>query len=463
MKTLKIIGIVAACSLAVFVISTAANAQSVSSTATSTTGTSTVTTATTTATSTTDTASSTNAPIYVGCYGSASSNMITWTASATGGTPPYTFLWSGDPSVAGSSSTSITATYNTSGTYNASIQATDAASAIATGNCSAVVAVEPSSTATSSLPDAQLQITDSVDNAAPQEGATVNYTINISALGPATSTGVMATDMLPSGLTFVSATSSQGTYTSSTGAWDVGDLAVGSNAMLTIQATVNSGTAGTSITNTANVSESPTVVNTDTVTSSSATITVATNSGGGGGGGGTTTSTPSSTPVATINIPPMLTINPNGNVTAKGMLVTSVTSDSFQGQIWGITYTVNWDGQMPRFFSNEDTVGTSTSPGQQLNVGDMVGVSGLITSSTPLTIDASVVRDYSIFGLRPPRFWYNGNGSGTTVGSQDPDNDGDVDQTTTSSGTAESMLSAFQVELNNLTTEFQNLQKMFGG
>ena len=71
---------------------------------------------------------------------------------------------------------------------------------------------------------ADLLVTKTVDNSTPSTGNTVHYTVSVTDLGPATSTGVVATDTLPSGLTFVSATTSQGSYASSTGAWNIGDL-----------------------------------------------------------------------------------------------------------------------------------------------------------------------------------------------------------------------------------------------
>ena len=45
--------------------------------------------------------------------------------------------------------------------------------------------------------------------------------------GPATATNVTVTDLLPAGLTFVSATPSQGTYDSATGVWAVGTVTTG--------------------------------------------------------------------------------------------------------------------------------------------------------------------------------------------------------------------------------------------
>ena len=43
--------------------------------------------------------------------------------------------------------------------------------------------------------------------------------------GPDAATGVQVTDLLPAGLTFVSATPSQGTYDNVTGVWTVGTVA----------------------------------------------------------------------------------------------------------------------------------------------------------------------------------------------------------------------------------------------
>ena len=57
--------------------------------------------------------------------------------------------------------------------------------------------------------------------------------------GPSTATDVQVTDLLPAGLTFVSATPSQGTYNSATGVWTAGTVDVaGGLRTLVIRATV---------------------------------------------------------------------------------------------------------------------------------------------------------------------------------------------------------------------------------
>ena len=84
-------------------------------------------------------------------------------------------------------------------------------------------------------------------------GATLTYTSTVTNRGPGSATGVVVKDVLPPGLTFQSATPAAA-YDSNTGVWTVGDLAVNESATLTITATVNAGTEGTTITNYAQVS-----------------------------------------------------------------------------------------------------------------------------------------------------------------------------------------------------------------
>src|SRR5262249_42327503 len=72
---------------------------------------------------------------------------------------------------------------------------------------------------------ADLALAKSVSNAAPNVGDTVTFTITLTNSGPATATSVTVQDVLPVGLTFVSATPSQGTYNPSTSVWTVGTVA----------------------------------------------------------------------------------------------------------------------------------------------------------------------------------------------------------------------------------------------
>jgi len=101
-----------------------------------------------------------------------------------------------------------------------------------------------------------LSITKSANDTTPQEGDSVTFTIGVTNSGTGDATSVTMTDLLPAGVTFVSSNPSQGTYTPGTGIWAIGSLAASGSATLQIVATVNAGTAGSTITNTATITAS---------------------------------------------------------------------------------------------------------------------------------------------------------------------------------------------------------------
>ncbi len=103
---------------------------------------------------------------------------------------------------------------------------------------------------------ADLELSKTVNIATPGEGQAITYTVNLFNRGPNVSSGAQVRDLLPAGLSFVSATTTSGSYNSATGLWSLASVPVNSTATLTINATVNAGRAGTSITNIAQVTES---------------------------------------------------------------------------------------------------------------------------------------------------------------------------------------------------------------
>jgi uncharacterized repeat protein (TIGR01451 family) len=100
---------------------------------------------------------------------------------------------------------------------------------------------------------ADLMLSKVVDNPTPNVGATIHYTIAVVDLGPNTATNVSVLDPLPAGLTFVSASVSQGSYNSGTGVWTVGTVDTSGPRTLTITALV---TTASPVVNTATISHS---------------------------------------------------------------------------------------------------------------------------------------------------------------------------------------------------------------
>ncbi|HEX7150879.1 MAG TPA: IPTL-CTERM sorting domain-containing protein [Thermoanaerobaculia bacterium] len=100
--------------------------------------------------------------------------------------------------------------------------------------------------------EADLSITKSTASTTATTGSNVTYTITVSNNGPTAATNVVVSDDLPAGLTFVSATPSQGTCNASDPiSCNLGTLANGASATVTVVANV-SATGGT-IANTASV------------------------------------------------------------------------------------------------------------------------------------------------------------------------------------------------------------------
>ncbi len=85
---------------------------------------------------------------------------------------------------------------------------------------------------------ADLSLVKTSDKLNAQNNDLVTYTLTLTNNGPNGATGVKVTDVLPSGLIFVSASPS-GVYDNSTGIWTVGSLANGASATLQITVKIN--------------------------------------------------------------------------------------------------------------------------------------------------------------------------------------------------------------------------------
>jgi len=84
---------------------------------------------------------------------------------------------------------------------------------------------------------ADLSLSKIVDDATPDVGNNVVFTLTVTNAGPVNATGVIVTDLLPSGYTYVS-DDGGGAYDDATGIWTVGAVATGVPEVLNITATV---------------------------------------------------------------------------------------------------------------------------------------------------------------------------------------------------------------------------------
>ena len=98
-----------------------------------------------------------------------------------------------------------------------------------------------------------LGLNKTIDQSTPEEGDTISFTVTVSNNGPDQATTVQVADSLPSGLSFVSSNATQGSYDSGNSNWFIGTLNAGNTATLTITASVDQGTGGSVISNTASV------------------------------------------------------------------------------------------------------------------------------------------------------------------------------------------------------------------
>jgi uncharacterized repeat protein (TIGR01451 family) len=103
------------------------------------------------------------------------------------------------------------------------------------------------------IPQTDLEVTKIVSDPTPDEGDTISYSITVQNNSLVTATNIELTDVLPVGVTFGSIANPPQNYDPTTGIWDIGTMAPGANETLIIAATVDTGTGGQTITNTASI------------------------------------------------------------------------------------------------------------------------------------------------------------------------------------------------------------------
>ena len=165
---------------------------------------------------------------------------------------PGTGVWDvGTVSLGTTPTLSITARVDSSGAKvnTAQVSAVDQSDPDSSPNNN-VSGEDDQDSATVTPPSINLSLDKQIDNARPNVGDNVTYTVTLNNAGPGVATGVSVRDTIPPGLSFLNASPSIGSYDNGTGIWNVGSVGNGSSATLSIVARVE---AATSITNTAEV------------------------------------------------------------------------------------------------------------------------------------------------------------------------------------------------------------------
>ena len=154
-----------------------------------------------------------------------------------------TGIWTvGTVNASGTATLTINATVLASGPYANTAQVTAAGETDldSTPNNNLAAEDDQATDTPTPSPRADLRVNKAVTPDNPAIGANATFTVTVSNNGPSAATGVVVTDQLPSGYTFVSSSASQGTYNSGTGIWTVGNISNASNVTLTIIGTVRS-------------------------------------------------------------------------------------------------------------------------------------------------------------------------------------------------------------------------------
>ncbi|MFL5328736.1 MAG: SdrD B-like domain-containing protein [Gemmataceae bacterium] len=95
-----------------------------------------------------------------------------------------------------------------------------------------------SSSATLSPALADLSLVKTVNDATPTANETITFTVTVTNSGPAQATNVKVSELIPAGMSFVSAAVTQGSYSSANSVWTVGTLNSGQSRILTLQVKV---------------------------------------------------------------------------------------------------------------------------------------------------------------------------------------------------------------------------------
>ncbi|MDF0707753.1 gliding motility-associated C-terminal domain-containing protein [Flagellimonas okinawensis] len=155
---------------------------------------------------------------------------------------PTTGMWTlnGDMADVSTETLTIVAEVNNTGDYFnvTEVFASDQYDPNSIPNNNNVFENDQDNAGTTPIPSADLNLDISVDNATPDVGSEVTFTIVLLNEGPSDAIGIEVENRLPNGFTYVS-DDSGGVFNPSNGIWNVGNLALGSQTELRIVAEVN--------------------------------------------------------------------------------------------------------------------------------------------------------------------------------------------------------------------------------
>jgi uncharacterized repeat protein (TIGR01451 family) len=97
------------------------------------------------------------------------------------------------------------------------------------------------------VPGAELSISKAVDDARPDEGQTITFTVTVTNHGPDPTTGVSVLDKLPPQMGYLSHVAGQGDYDPFTGLWNVGAIGFPGSATLTIDTAIFAASTATNV------------------------------------------------------------------------------------------------------------------------------------------------------------------------------------------------------------------------
>jgi gliding motility-associated-like protein/uncharacterized repeat protein (TIGR01451 family) len=156
--------------------------------------------------------------------------------ATVGAFDPITGIWSIGSMLNGAVETlTITATVKVAGIYTNTATIDGPEDDLTPGNNGSTTETFPVGIAV-----ADLGVVKTVNNSTPIFGQTVVFTIVAENNGPDDATGVTVTDILTNGYSYISSTTTIGTYSEATGVWTIGNMNNGASESLTITAVVNS-------------------------------------------------------------------------------------------------------------------------------------------------------------------------------------------------------------------------------